>query len=274
MKSLTKKGFTSSIVISIVLAILGILLIVATEATIISISYIIGGILILLGFFGVIDYIRKIDTELKTGIDLIYGVVTIILGILIVLNPKAIASIINYVLGIIIVISSAIKLDYAIQLKGNNNSLWKSTILISIITTICGLILIFKPFTGAVLVTKIIGAVVLIYAILNIISTLTIRKEVLRLHKALTDANNEKITREAEVVEETDAPSEEEKEEDEEDEEQVEEDSEEIIEEESEEEPEEEKTEEEETEEEVEETKETPKQKPKKKKDKKDKETK
>ena len=210
MKSFTKKGFTSSIITSIILAVLGILLIVATEATIISISYIIGGILILLGFFGLVDYIRKIDTETKTSVDLVYGIVTVILGVLIVMNPKAIASIINYVLGIIIVISSAVKLNYAIQLKGNNNSLWKSTIIFSLITTICGLILIFKPFTGAIVATKIIGIIVLIYAILNIISTFTIRKEVLRLHKALTDANNEKITREAEVVEETEETPEEE----------------------------------------------------------------
>ena len=210
MNSFTKKGFTSSIITSIILAVLGILLIVATEATIISISYIIGGILILLGFFGLVDYIRKIDTETKTSVDLVYGIVTVILGVLIVMNPKAIASIINYVLGIIIVISSAVKLNYAIQLKGNNNSLWKSTIIFSLITTICGLILIFKPFTGAIVATKIIGVIVLIYAILNIISTFTIRKEVLRLHKALTDANNEKITREAEVVEETEETPEEE----------------------------------------------------------------
>ena len=202
MSNFMKKGFTSSLITSIILAVLGILLIVATEATIISISYIIGGILILLGFFGLVDYIRKIDTETKTSVDLVYGIVTVILGVLIVMNPKAIASIINYVLGIIIVISSAVKLNYAIQLKGNNNSLWKSTIIFSLITTICGLILIFKPFTGAIVATKIIGAIVLIYAILNIISTLTIRKEVLNLHKAISNANNEKVTREAEVVEE------------------------------------------------------------------------
>ena len=114
MNSFTKKGFTSSIITSIILAVLGILLIVATEATIISISYIIGGILILLGFFGLVDYIRKIDTETKTSVDLVYGIVTVILGVLIVMNPKAIASIINYVLGIIIVISSAVKLNYVV----------------------------------------------------------------------------------------------------------------------------------------------------------------
>ena len=260
MNSFTKKGFTSSIITSIILAVLGILLIVATEATIISISYIIGGILILLGFFGLVDYIRKIDTELKTGVDLVYGVVTVILGVLIVMNPKAIASIINYVLGIIIVISSAVKLNYAIQLKGNNNSLWKSTIIFSLITTICGLILIFKPFTGAIVATKIIGAIVLIYAILNIISTLTIRKEVLNLHKAISNANNEKVTREAEVVEEKEGFVEE-------------------VKEETPEEPANEEIVEEETSEDVEEsveekTEEAPKEKTKKKSNKKNKETK
>lgn len=265
MNSFTKKGFTSSIITSIILAVLGILLIVATEATIISISYIIGGILILLGFFGLVDYIRKIDTELKTGVDLVYGVVTVILGVLIVMNPKAIASIINYVLGIIIVISSAVKLNYAIQLKGNNNSLWKSTIIFSLITTICGLILIFKPFTGAIVATKIIGAIVLIYAILNIISTFTIRKEVLRLHKALTDANNEKITREAEVVEETEDTTEEETVEETAEEEIVEEDTSEEV---------EEKVEEEPTKEVKNETEKEVEEKPKKKNNKKNKETK
>lgn len=179
-------------------------------------------------------------------------------------NPKAIASIINYVLGIIIVISSAVKLNYAIQLKGNNNSLWKSTIIFSLITTICGLILIFKPFTGAIVATKIIGAIVLIYAILNIISTLTIRKEVLNLHKAISNANNEKVTREAEVVEEKeDAPEEPT--------------AEEIVKEENSEDVEEsveEKTEEEPIEEVKEETEEAPKEKTKKKSNKKNKETK
>ena len=48
---------------------------------------------------------------------------------------------------------------------------------------------------------------------MRIISTFTIRKEVLRLHKAITDANNEKVTREAEVVEDdVDEASEEKKE--------------------------------------------------------------
>ena len=89
MNSFTKKGFTSSIITSIILAVLGILLIVATEATIISISYIIGGILILLGFFGLVDYIRKIDTETKTSVDLVYGIVTVILGVLIVVATTA-----------------------------------------------------------------------------------------------------------------------------------------------------------------------------------------
>ena len=142
-----KKVVRSSIITSVLLAILGILLIIASEETVIAISYIIGGVLVLLGAFGVIDYIRKLKTELKSELDLVYAIVTIILGVLVITHPKAIASVIPFVLGVIIIINSSSKLNYAFQLKNQDNDLWKSTLVVSLLTTICGLILIFNPFS-------------------------------------------------------------------------------------------------------------------------------
>ena len=65
MNIFMKKVFRSSMITSIFLLILGLLLIIASEATIISISYIIGSILVLLGVIGIINYIRKYNTEDK-----------------------------------------------------------------------------------------------------------------------------------------------------------------------------------------------------------------
>ena len=56
----------------------------------------------------------------------------------------------------------------------------------------------FNPFTGAVLLTRIVGAIILVYALLDIISSLVIRKNVIKIQKAL----DESTTNEAEVVEE------------------------------------------------------------------------
>ena len=198
MNIFMKRVVRSSIITSVLLATLGVLLIIESETTVISISYIVGSALVLFGCIGIIDYIRKVKTELKSELDLLYATVTIILGVLIILHPKAIASIIPFVLGLIIIINSSTKLNYAFQLKSQDNKLWKSTLVVSLLTTLCGLLLMFNPFTGAILLTRIVGVIILVYALLDIVSSLIIRKNVIKIQKAL----DEPTTSEAEVVEE------------------------------------------------------------------------
>jgi len=202
MNIFMNKVFRSSIITSIFLLILGLLLIISSEATIISISYIIGSILVLLGVIGIINYIRTFKSKYKNELDFIYGIVTIILGLLIIANPKAIASIIPFILGLVIIISSATKLQYAFQLKSSKNNLWKSTLILSILTTILGILLLFNPFEGAIVITQVIGGIIFVYAILDIISSLTIKRNIKNLHKVLEDINEENITIEAEVLSE------------------------------------------------------------------------
>ena len=86
MDKLMKKFFRSSIVTAVILIILGLLLIFQSEATIMTISYIIGGILIALGVLAVIKFIRGTNKEGKSELDIVYGVVTTILGVLIILG--------------------------------------------------------------------------------------------------------------------------------------------------------------------------------------------
>ena len=200
MSDFMKRVIRSSIISALLLAALGVLLIIKSEETVISISYIVGGALVLLGAIGIIDYIRKLRTELKSELDLVYATVTIILGVLIIMYPKAIGSIIPFVLGIIIIINSSTKLNYALQLKKQDHNLWKSTLLVSLLTTICGLVLIFNPFQAASLITRIVGIIILIYAILDIVSSLTIRKNINKIHNAIEE--NVNVTNEAEVIDE------------------------------------------------------------------------
>ena len=177
---------------------LGLLLFFQSEATIVAISYIIGGILVALGVLAIIKFIQGTNKEGKNELEIVYGVVTVILGTLIIKNPEAIASIIPLILGVAIIISSATKLQYAFELKANSNKLWKATMLVSIISTLCGVILLFNPFKGAVVFTKVVGLFIIIYAVLDTISTLTIKRNVKIIHNAI-----EAVVTDAEVIEET-----------------------------------------------------------------------
>lgn len=200
MEKLTQKIFRSSIIMSAILIILGLLLIFESEATIFTISYIIGGILIAIGGLAIINFIKKTKSqEYSYNLDIVYGVVTIILGILIITNPQAIASVIPIVIGIGIIISSCTKLQYSFQLKNNNQDLWKTTMIISIISTICGIILLFNPFKAAVGITKIVGIFIIAYAMLDIISTITLKSNINKIYKEISSDIED-----AEIIDEDD----------------------------------------------------------------------
>ena len=115
MEKLMKKFFRTSIITSIILIALGILLIFQSEATIMAISYLIGGILVALGVMAGIKFFRNTNNENKGDLDLVYGIVSVILGIIVIKNPEAIASIMPIILGISIIISSATKLQYSFE---------------------------------------------------------------------------------------------------------------------------------------------------------------
>ena len=180
-----KKFFRSSILTSAILMVLGVLLIFRSEFTIMTIAYIIGAILISIGALAIVKFVKNIKDSKKNELDVIYGLGTIILGVLVIKNHQTIASIIPFVIGIAIIISSTTKLQYALELKEKNNSQWKITMIMSIISVACGLVLIFNPFKGAVLITRIVGVFIVIYGILDIISTITIKKNVATIQKAI-----------------------------------------------------------------------------------------
>ena len=197
METLMKKFFRSSLISSITLLIIGILLILQSEITIITISYIIGTLLIALGAIAIIKFIKNINNIAREDLDIVYGTVTIILGVIVIYNPEAIASIIPIIIGIGIVISSATKLQYAIELKDNLNGQWKTTLIFSIVSAICGVVLICNQCRGSVIIMQRIVGVSVAYSILDIISTITIKKNVSAIHQAIDGTIND-----AEVVNE------------------------------------------------------------------------
>ena len=176
MERFITKFLKSSLISSITLLIISLFLFFETEATIITISYIIGSILIAIGTITIMKYINNLKSSIRNELDIIYGVGMAILGIIVISNPKGLASIIPFVLGIIMIITSATKLQISLDImKKNEGKMTTSTILL-LMTCICGVVLIFNPFSGAKILAKIIGVIILIYAILDIVSTFKIQK--------------------------------------------------------------------------------------------------
>lgn len=197
MNKFMSKFLKSSFLGSIGLTILGLLLIFRAEITIVSISYVIGGILVAIGTLALIKYINNLNKNIKNELDIIYGIGTIILGVIVISNPKAIASIIPFTLGIVMIISSSAKLQLGIQMKTVENKFWVSTTIMSLITLMCGILLVFNPFAGAKFITKVVGTLLLIYGIVDMISTIRIRK--VSTHHKKEDKDS--FVKDAEIIE-------------------------------------------------------------------------
>ncbi len=198
MNTIFKKYLTTTIISSLCLIALGLLLIFKARDVMFTLSYVIGAILVALGTVAIIRFLRKAKNQEPTNLEFAYGIISIILGIIVISHPQGIASIVPIILGIAIIINSANKLDYSFQLKSENNKVWKATMIISIISTLCGLILLFNPFAAAEAATVVIGVFIIVYALLDLISAFTVRKSVI----TITINERELPIKDAEIIEE------------------------------------------------------------------------
>lgn len=181
-----KKLFRMSIVTSIFFIVIGLFLILKPETTITTISYVLGAIIMVSGVIFLIKYFSNKDQLGIFSGDLVYGVMSTIFGLILILNPTALAKIIPFILGIWIVISSVTKIQYSLQLKAYENKAWISTMIIAAITFIWGIILLFNPFEGAMVLTQVIGMFILVYAILDLIEVTIIKKNLKDFKKEIT----------------------------------------------------------------------------------------
>ena len=206
MKVEIKKVIWPSLISSIFLLLLGVLLFFKSSETLVGISYLVGGVLIALGIIAIINFLRNKTRDIFVQLNIVYGVVSIVSGIFLVTVHEFIGSIIPIVVGIAVIISSSFKVQQALVLKNLDNKYFLPTLIMAILCLICGVVILFNPFTSAVVVTQIIGLFMIIYAVLDIINSLILRKSSNISVEISTDRRerSNKKTKTAEVIKEID----------------------------------------------------------------------
>ena len=185
IKNKFKSMYRTSLIFSIILFVVGLFLLMEPETTLNAISYITGTLLIVWGIIPIINFISNKDNKNYLEMSFIVGVFAFIFGIIIMLNPKFIVSIIPFIVGIWMIINGVTKLQYSLTLNKESNA--SVSIIISLIILVCGLVLIFNPFGGAVLLTQVIGIFAIIYSVLDIIECYTLKKTVKEIKKSSKD---------------------------------------------------------------------------------------
>lgn len=166
MKTLNIKISNTTLSSSIIFMIFGIILFLFPSGVFSIVSIILGSCLLLYGIFQISLYANN---SLIFKINGLSGMFFVIMGILLIFNTNFIATIIPVFIGVFILSNGIRKLKLALEFKEQNIIDSNKMIVASILEIIIGIIIIANPISGAFLATRIVGAIIIAYSIIEII---------------------------------------------------------------------------------------------------------
>ncbi len=175
------KFLYSSIIISALMLLIGVTFVIYPEISFATITYILAIVLVINGIYFLIEKENSIFfSSLFT-----LGIIEILFGLVILLNPDIVKTLFPIVIGIIMVTKATLDLKLSMLLCKNKYDSWLYIFICSIISITCGVIIILNPNIGTIALTTFIGIVITIYALSNIVDTFLFKKDINNIIKLL-----------------------------------------------------------------------------------------
>ncbi|MGN0517399.1 MAG: HdeD family acid-resistance protein [Acutalibacteraceae bacterium] len=170
MRSVTpiRAAKISYIITSAAFCLLGIILIVMPVFSISVLGIIVGCALIVFGVVKLAGYFSKDLFRLAFQYDLAFGIMLILLGIIVLIKPHDIMNFLSVLLGISVLADGLFKIQTAIDSRSFGIKKWWLIMLFAVITSITGLLLLFRPEVGSRTVIVFLGIAILFEGILNL----------------------------------------------------------------------------------------------------------
>lgn len=182
IENMYKRMIIYSLLTALLTIIMGIVLLLLPNATNKVVGIIVGIIFLIEGINSVYKYFHREGAKLY-NLNLIFGVLYALLGVVIILYPFTVVEFVTVCLGIYMIINGASKVNYALWLKRGNEESWLITLATGILISIVGILVIFNPFASLTL-TKLAGAFLIITGILDFMDTILFRnrsKEIMEI---------------------------------------------------------------------------------------------
>ncbi len=156
--------------------IVGLIMLLAPVFVTNSICYFIGTLCLILGGLAIYTYISsQVYGPLAYGI-LVIAIIFIVLGVFIVSNPKAFASFIPMIMGIILAVDAFTKMQSAASLKRYNYDKWWTVLVAAFIIFALAILLIFNPFGTLTIFIRVLGAFLILDGISNVLTAVSYAK--------------------------------------------------------------------------------------------------
>ncbi len=172
-RELVRKYEKNSIWISVLMLILAIFLIFAPIASAITAIYMFGIFILIDGIMHIVSYCKTKENLRLMNFEFAEGILSILSGILILLNAEYLIPFLPILLGTWFIVKSIIRMQIALNIRNDKESNWGLVLVLSIISLILGIFIVFNPILGY-LTISIIGIFMVIYEVLNIIESIYI----------------------------------------------------------------------------------------------------
>lgn len=153
-----KKMFTpTAALIAIIYLLFGLMLVIWPDTSMLTICRTAGGVLCLLGVISCAVYFRQDRYLAATGHRLTMGLVALVLGSFVFLRPSIVADVTPVLIGILLTLDSAGRIQNAIDLYRLCGAHWQLPLAAGLLTAIFGIVLMNRPFDSVVALTIFIG---------------------------------------------------------------------------------------------------------------------
>ena len=174
MTNILAKLKNLSIITIVASFVIGFVLVIKPSETLQFVSLLTGATMILLGIGAWIYYFVK-D---KAMFMAVLGSIAIMIGIIVCVKYKSIISFMLILFGGFLIVSGIVDLISAIDVKKSGVFGWLVPVIMSLAIIVVGIIIIVNPFGSIELITRILGAGLLAYAVMDLIAFVQIRRVV------------------------------------------------------------------------------------------------
>ena len=174
IENIYNKMIIYSLITSILSIIVGLVLVFLPTVSNKVVGIIVGIIFLIFGINAVYKYFHRDGAKIYS-LNIVFGVLYSILGVVIILYPYSVMEFVAVCLGLFVIINGATKINYGIWLKRGNEDSWLVTLVTGIFLVVLGIMLVFNPFSAMTL-TQLSGAFLMIVGVLNVSDTILFKK--------------------------------------------------------------------------------------------------
>lgn len=160
-----KQSAWMAVIESLATIVIGILLVVWPDVVIKVIAYVVGIFFIVKGAYQIINYfVVKGQTDFFNN-GLLFGIISVLVGITALVIGEEIANIFRIIIGIWMIYESLVRINTAIKLHAANIQAWKYILILALIMLVLGMFVTF--YSGAII--TLIGWMMVLVGIVGII---------------------------------------------------------------------------------------------------------